>query len=175
MSGLESSYIDNFMGNPFNFAFFPGAAYDDVVLNTFFDRVWNLVENCKDSLTFYRYTSDQTNIMRKYLGQDLPDVRQLERNVTLALVNSHYSFHGIRSVAPALIEVGGLHIQNGEIPLPPVSFVKKKILFSNVVPISPSSVLFITWLIMSYRALATNDAIFDFKYRHKNVARPLVI
>ncbi|KAK9306718.1 hypothetical protein QLX08_002635 [Tetragonisca angustula] len=119
MSSLETSYIDSFMGNPFNFAFFPGASLENVVLNTFFDRVWNLVLNYKDALTFYHYTSDQTDMMRKYLGWDLPDVRQLERNVTLALVNSHYSFHGIRSFAPAVIEVGGLHVQDEEIPLPP--------------------------------------------------------
>lgn len=121
LSNLETSYIDSFMGNPFNFAFFSGASLDNVVLNTFFDRVWNLVLNYKDALTFYHYTSDQTDLMRRYLGRDLPDVRQLERNVTLALVNSHYSFHGIRSFAPAVIEVGGLHVQDEEIPLPPVS------------------------------------------------------
>ncbi|KOX67540.1 UDP-glucuronosyltransferase 1-6 [Melipona quadrifasciata] len=117
LTSLETSYVDSFMGNPFNFAFFPGTSLDNAVLNTFFDRVWNLVVNYKDALLFYRYTSDQTNVMRKHLGWDLPDVRQLERNVTLALVSSHYSFHGIRSFAPAMIEVGGLHIQDKEIPL----------------------------------------------------------
>ncbi|CAD1470738.1 unnamed protein product [Heterotrigona itama] len=120
VSSLETPYVDNFMGNPFNVAFFPGTSLENVVLNTFFDRVSNLVINYKDSLVFQYYTSDQTDIMRKYLGWDLPDVRQLERNVTLALVNSHYSFHGIRSFAPAVIEVAGLHIQDEEIPLPPI-------------------------------------------------------
>ncbi|XP_043593244.1 uncharacterized protein LOC122572386 isoform X2 [Bombus pyrosoma] len=52
--------------------------------------------------------------MRKYLAADLQDVGQLERNVSLALVNSHYSFHGIRSLDPAVIEVAGLHIQGDE-------------------------------------------------------------
>lgn len=121
VSGLETFYVDNFMGNPSNFAIFPGTSLEKVVLNTFFDRVWNLILNYKDALTFYHYTSDQTNLMRKYLGWDLPDVRQLERNVTLALVNTHHSIHGIRSFAPAMVEVGGLHIQDEETPLPPVS------------------------------------------------------
>lgn len=52
--------------------------------------------------------------MRKYLAADLQNVKQLERNMSLALVNSHYSFHGIRSLTPAVIEVEALHIQGDE-------------------------------------------------------------
>lgn len=87
---------------------------ENAFLDTFFDRVRNLFVNFKETLVFHHYTSDQTETMRKYLAADLPDVRQLERNVSLALVNSHYSFYGIRFLAPAVIEVGGLHIQGNE-------------------------------------------------------------
>ncbi|CAK9828264.1 UDP-glycosyltransferase UGT5 [Anthophora retusa] len=118
-SFLEQPYIDDFMGNPFNFAFFPGACTHSAVLNTFADRLWNFLTNYKEMVMFYHYTSDQTEIMRKYLGTHLPDIRELERNVCLALVNSHYSFHGIRSFTPAVVEVGGLHIENDESKLTP--------------------------------------------------------
>lgn len=111
VSFLEMPYIDNFMGSPFNYGFFSGHYNDYPVVDTFLDRLWNFIVNYKEEQKFYYYTSDQTDLMRKYLDlPNLPDIRELERNVSLAIVNSHHSYHGIRAVTPAIVEVGGIHI-----------------------------------------------------------------
>lgn len=109
------------MGSPFNYGFFSGHYNDYPVVDTFLDRLWNFIVNYKEEQKFYYYTSDQTDLMRKYLDlPNLPDIRELERNVSLAIVNSHHSYHGIRAVTPAIVEVGGIHIVESDQKVNPV-------------------------------------------------------
>ena len=113
------STINDFIGNSMNYAFFSGIHNDYAVVRTFFDRVWNFMISTTVMHQFYYKTSVQTEIMRKYLGSSMPDIRQLEKNVSLALVNAHFSLHGVRPITPAFVEVGGLHIGNQESKLTP--------------------------------------------------------
>lgn len=110
------------MANPSSHAFYSMGLNEKTELTTFFDRVWNTVLSYKQMYEFNYYTSDQTNIMRKHLGQNLPNIRQLERSVVLALVNSHHSISGIRPTVPAIVEVGGLHVDRNDSTLTQVSF-----------------------------------------------------
>lgn len=115
------SFIDDIMGNPTSYAFFSGFYNDNAVMNTFFDRLWNFLINYKNTFIFHHYTAEQTDMMKKYLGlPNIPDVRELEKTVSLAIVNSHYSYYGIRPVTPAVIEVGGLHVEADKSKLSPV-------------------------------------------------------
>lgn len=109
------------MGNPGSYAFFSGAHNENAVISTIWDRLWNLLTDFKELQRFRYYTSDQTEIMRRYLRRDLPDVRELESRVSLALINGHHSFHGIRPITPAMVEVAGLHVEFDESELTPVS------------------------------------------------------
>ncbi|KZC13028.1 UDP-glucuronosyltransferase 1-6 [Dufourea novaeangliae] len=110
-SFLQVPCIHDFMGNNHNYAFFSGAYNEGATLVTFPDRLWNFLSNFMEMQLFYYYTSDQTKVMRKYLGQDVPDVRELERTVALALVNGHHSVNGVRPITPAIVDVGGLHVE----------------------------------------------------------------
>lgn len=49
----------------------------------------------------------------------MPGVRELESSLSLILVNSHASLTNTKPITPALIEIGGLHIEdvNQELPL----------------------------------------------------------
>ena len=116
---LDSSFVNDFMGSPMNYAFFSGAHTQNAVVTTFFDRLWNFVTNFKVTQLFYYYTSRQTEGMRKYLGQDLPHVRELEKQVSLALMYGHHSLHGIRPVTPSILEIGGLHVEADKSELTP--------------------------------------------------------
>lgn len=125
VSFLEMPYVDSFMGSPLNYGFFSGHYNDNPVVDTFLDRLWNFIVNYKEEQKFYYYTSDQTDMMRKYLGlPNIPDIRELERNVSLAIVNSHHTYHGIRAVTPAIVEVGGIHIVESDQKVNPVRFWK---------------------------------------------------
>ncbi|XP_063220611.1 UDP-glycosyltransferase UGT5-like [Bacillus rossius redtenbacheri] len=54
---------------------------------------------------------DADSIARRHLGQSLPGARELARGMSLLLVNSHFSLHQPRPLVPAVVEVGGLHLQ----------------------------------------------------------------
>ncbi|CAL7940607.1 unnamed protein product [Xylocopa violacea] len=116
VSFLEMPYVDYFMANPWSDSFFPAFTVNKAVVETFVDRLYNFVANCVALISFQYYTSDQTEMMRKYLGlPNIGDIREVERSKTaLALVNSHFSFYGARPVTPAIVEVGGLHIYGEE-------------------------------------------------------------
>lgn len=116
------AHVTDFIGNPHNYAFFSGFYMNKPVVESFFDRLWNLLANYKEMLTFHYYTSGQTALMKKYLGlPGIRDIRELEKTVALALVNSHHSLFGIRPTTPALIEVAGLHLHKEEPKLNPVN------------------------------------------------------
>jgi len=53
---------------------------------------------------------------------DMPSLRQLERNVSLVLQNSHYSIDYARSLPPLHVLIGGIHCERMKLdPLPVVS------------------------------------------------------
>jgi glucuronosyltransferase len=70
----------------------------------------------------YHYWFDMPSqlIARKYFGQNLPPLADIVRNTSLVLVNRHFTLNQPVPNVPAVIEVGGLHV---EIPkkLPEVS------------------------------------------------------
>lgn len=89
---------------------------------SFWGRVRNTVRDAISTYRYYWITGDvQNEIMRKYFGPDIPDIRDLERNVSLALVNSYYTLTGVRPITTGLIEVGGLHVENNNDVLPKVT------------------------------------------------------
>lgn len=113
VSFMHMPFVDDFTGNPFSYASYASIYTEEPVIETFSDRLWNFVNSYWEMQKFYYYTSDQTEKMRKYLGLN-DDVRDIERTVSLVLVNSHHSYHGVRPNAPAVVEVGGLHVVDTE-------------------------------------------------------------
>lgn len=43
-----------------------------------------------------------------------PKLETLAQNYSLILANSHYSINEVRPLVPALVEVGGLHLDNSQ-------------------------------------------------------------
>ncbi|XP_043264520.1 UDP-glucosyltransferase 2-like [Colletes gigas] len=119
VSFLDMPFVDDFMGSPISYAFFSGGFNEKTVINTFYDRLTNFLQSFVDLNKFYYYSSSHTEIMRKYLGQDVPDVRELEKSVVLALVNGHYSITGVRPLTPGIVDVGGLHVLSDNSTLTP--------------------------------------------------------
>ncbi|XP_014487796.1 PREDICTED: putative UDP-glucuronosyltransferase ugt-47, partial [Dinoponera quadriceps] len=111
VTGLEYAFMNEVIGNPMSSSFFPGLFVEYPVLVNFWQRLHNTIENFIQPRIFNYYSSPQTDAMRKYLRQDMPDVREIEKDLALVFVNSHYSFHGIRPVTPSFIEIGGLHVE----------------------------------------------------------------
>ncbi|CAG7819184.1 unnamed protein product, partial [Allacma fusca] len=54
---------------------------------------------------------------RKYLGDDIPSVSEIEGNISLLFMNSFSNFPAPRPTLPDVIEVGGMHARPAK-PLP---------------------------------------------------------
>lgn len=102
-------------------------AYIPVVLSANADRM-NLAQRLGNAclLAFVslwyelRFEVESERLKRRYLGADIPPLRQLGRNVSLVLVNTHFALNRPRPLVPNVVEVGGLYMKPSR-PLPSVS------------------------------------------------------
>ncbi|XP_053982305.1 UDP-glycosyltransferase UGT5-like isoform X2 [Hylaeus volcanicus] len=121
--GVSSSVLypwsNDIIANPENLAYVPNNLLDYSSHMNFWERTHNFVHTLYNKWNFNYITQEQNEIIRKYLGPGIPDIRELERSVSMILANSHISMNGIRAMTPALIEVGGLHVQEEGVELPP--------------------------------------------------------
>ncbi|XP_016953738.1 UDP-glycosyltransferase UGT5 [Drosophila biarmipes] len=85
------------------------------------ERLENVVISAaEDVVREVSYYPAQDAIIRKYFGKlmpEVPTVKQLERNISLILLNSYMPLTSARPMAQNMISVGGLHIQPPK-PLP---------------------------------------------------------
>ncbi|OXA57179.1 UDP-glucuronosyltransferase 2B20 [Folsomia candida] len=85
---------------------------------TFWQRLVNSLMTWTFNFLFVRVVvPSNTEIYRKYLGQDYPDVAQIESGVSMIFSNSHFSINSPRPVFPDIVEIGGIHCRGAE-PLP---------------------------------------------------------
>ena len=111
-------WANEYIANPENLAYQPNNLLSFVEDMNFWQRLYNVLHTSYNKWIF-RYASNvQTEIIRKYISPDLPDIRELEKKISMILVNSHMSLNGIKSTIPALVEVGGLHVQEEGVALP---------------------------------------------------------
>nr|XP_046491204.1 UDP-glycosyltransferase UGT5-like [Neodiprion pinetum] len=85
---------------------------------TFWQRLCNFVQTWR-FLFYYRttYMQTQQEIARKYFGNDIPDLRDLEKNVSLVFANQQAPITFVRPSVPKIIDIGGFHISDRLEPL----------------------------------------------------------
>lgn len=132
---MSSNALFDFMndpfGNPVNPSFVPSGLVNYSQKMNFWQRVVNTI--CTSFMkTIFNYNIQiQDKYVEKYFGSGYPTVYDLQKDVALILVNSHFIFNGIRPITPSIIEVGGMHIQDEGEKLPQVRiflFYKKLII-----------------------------------------------
>jgi hypothetical protein len=95
---------------------------------TFLQRMVNFVLH--NFILYYRtfhHLPVMDNIAQKYFGNSAPLPSEIEKNISLVMVNTHFSMDFPRPLVPAMIPVGGMHITPGK-ELPSVS---KREIFSH--------------------------------------------
>lgn len=107
-------WINDYIGNPENVAFVGNALSSYKQDLNIWQRTYNFLHTLHLKWKFNSITSAQTELLRKYVSPDAPDVRELEKKISMILVNSHPSLNGIKDSTPAYIEVGGLHVTEEE-------------------------------------------------------------
>ncbi|XP_068992607.1 UDP-glucosyltransferase 2-like [Neodiprion pinetum] len=82
---------------------------------SFVERVQNTIEHYYAKFLFHYYDRTVSDPLAKKYFDDLPPLNDLYNNMSLLLVNSHLSIHGVRPGNPAIVEVGGLHIDRTQV------------------------------------------------------------
>ena len=87
----------------------------------FWERVINFLGMIyfQTVLKFYYYPIAE-GFYRHYINPNAPSVKEIEKNASLMLVNSHINFIPPRPMMADIIEVGGMHLKDPN-PLPKVS------------------------------------------------------
>ncbi|KAG5667808.1 hypothetical protein PVAND_015777 [Polypedilum vanderplanki] len=67
----------------------------------------------------YRYQQIIDNArVKKYLGDEIPDLNDLAKTTNLLFVNQHFSISGVKPFPASVIEIGGVHIKESKNTLP---------------------------------------------------------
>ncbi|RZC34097.1 UDP-glucuronosyltransferase 1-7C-like [Asbolus verrucosus] len=100
-------------GNPTNPAYIPNNIMDYTDQLSFFERVENLLVGLAHQIFYTEVMArNDEKIARQYFGESLPPLKNIFYNSSLLLVNTHFSLNLPRPLVPAVIEVGGIHIDN---------------------------------------------------------------
>lgn len=108
-------YINEQMGNPLVLSAVPFEFIDFIGPLNVWQRIQNTLYTIGDLIgrKFYYLPMQQAlaEIHFSNLPKPLPRLADLEKNVSLMLVNTHFSIDTIRPNVPGIIEVGGVHIK----------------------------------------------------------------
>ncbi|XP_051159345.1 UDP-glucosyltransferase 2-like isoform X2 [Leptopilina boulardi] len=116
----EFLWYNEILGNPMSNAYAVNFATKNSRVVTFWDRVKNHFWAHYNNYRFFKYTEDnQTLAMKKYLSQDIPNIREIEKKTSLILVNGYQSFFGIKPLTPAVVQIAGIQIELSETKLTP--------------------------------------------------------
>lgn len=119
-------YINEQMGNPLVLSAVPFEFIDFIGPLNVWQRIQNTLYTIGDLIgrKFYYLPMQQAlaDIHFSNLPKPLPRLADLEKNVSLMLVNTHFSIDTIRPNVPGIIEVGGVHIKKPR-DLPKVKLV----------------------------------------------------
>lgn len=134
VTSVFHDWLSEVSGNPMNLAYIPSmfSIYDQHM--SFKERLINVLLSNYISGQMHYYTNSQLEFVKKYFGIDVPHIKDLYYDLSLYLVNTHYSLHGIRPMTTNVIEVGGLHLKDDDQPSPVClnedCFFRNSILFS---------------------------------------------
>jgi glucuronosyltransferase len=112
--GISSStimhWINERFGNPTHPAYIPNTVMDYSDRLSFFERVENVLVGLVQQAIFNTvFTKNDERIAREFF-KDLPSLREIFFNSSLLLVNTHFSLNLPKPQVPAVIEVGGIHL-----------------------------------------------------------------
>lgn len=114
--------MDNVMGAITPYSFVPHMVLDDYSDEmTFYQRCHNLLFSMFDAVLRKFYYFPAMDAMARehfsHLPQPLPSVAELEKSISVILVNSHFGLFYPRPLMPGIVNVGGSHIKPTK-PLP---------------------------------------------------------
>uniref|UniRef100_A0ABD2WSR0 UDP-glucuronosyltransferase n=1 Tax=Trichogramma kaykai TaxID=54128 RepID=A0ABD2WSR0_9HYME len=118
-SAIEYPWVAHLIGNDDNLAYVPNAYHIGVGRMNWWERLNNVYSHYKALHRFHSLTEEsQTESMRKYISPQMPSIREVEREISLVLVNSHPILFGVKPLIPGLVQIAGLHVEESDEVLP---------------------------------------------------------
>lgn len=110
-----TQYAGEFMGNPLHMAYMPHEFLPTERQMNLWKRLMNLFYTSYDILgrKFYLQPKHERLLEHHFenLPRPLPNLRDIEKTISLVLTNTHYSIDVIRPHVPGIVEIGGVHIK----------------------------------------------------------------
>lgn len=114
-----SKWSNDMVGNPSPMSYIPHYKVKFSDRMTFFQRVINVLMYLSESAFMdWHYMPRQERLYNDIFPDPKPKLHELRKNVSLVLLNNHFSLHFPRPYVPNMIEVGGLQINRTPKKLP---------------------------------------------------------
>lgn len=116
---LISWYNERF-ANPDNPSYIPHTGLWFGNQMSFSQRLVNLVSEKYTQYLYNTFLDKNKKLLEKHIGEEISDFNGLMRNTSLILVNTHWTMTYPQPLVPAIVPIGGVHIQKAK-RLPQVS------------------------------------------------------
>lgn len=119
-----TAFVSQWHSQPFHPAYIPDQNSGFTDRMPFFDRLTNVLVALLQ-LTLYPlfYMPKQTEIMNKYFNytgwETRPTLEEMTKNISLTLMNAHFTIGSPRPLVPSFVQVAGMHLKPAS-PLPNV-------------------------------------------------------
>ncbi|XP_049946280.1 UDP-glycosyltransferase UGT5-like [Schistocerca serialis cubense] len=110
---VGTDWIADMVGNPTPYSYVPNAFLQLTTRMNFLERVQNTLAGIIPSIVRQLYYLPKLDeIVRMYLNDtELPKLSEIEKQISLLLINYHFTHGCPRPLVPNMVEVGGLHIK----------------------------------------------------------------
>lgn len=102
--------------SPSEYVYAPGISLPFPDEMTFFQRVANTVIGYLFKIVTYTVLWPAQNRILQQFFPGYPPIEDLVQNVSLVFLNTHYSIESPQPYLPNMIQIGGFHIQDEELP-----------------------------------------------------------
>lgn len=128
-----NQFISGYVGNPTSYASVASSMLSGNVKlpMTFLHRVKNFMTSFGEMilLNFIDFYYQKHYYLDNFPSDRYPSYDDSKRNVSLILINHHFSQGNVRPYVPAMIEIGGIQIKTTPTPLPEVILKQKILIF----------------------------------------------
>ncbi|XP_049943020.1 UDP-glycosyltransferase UGT5-like isoform X2 [Schistocerca serialis cubense] len=109
-----TDWMADMVGNPTPYAYVPNIFLELTTHMNFLERVQNTLAGVIPSIVRQLYYLPRLDaIAQMYLNDtELPKLSEIEKQVSLSLINYHFTHGCPRPLVPNMVEVGGLHIKS---------------------------------------------------------------
>jgi glucuronosyltransferase len=118
-------WLNEPFGIPFNPAAEPSILSGFTSSMTFSQRLYNVMLEMYTRSIYNYYIGRQDKMVKQLFGPDYPTIHEMQKDISLVLVNYHYSMNGPRSSMPMIQDVAGLHIEESKDQLSQVRILSK--------------------------------------------------